>query len=141
MIVANHKIRNNTCLVRIPTNFLKKFPRSIWDRGEASALGFLVWAANIAAWCWAITSSLSLSSLASLQNVIKSFSDLRNQIKVNNTYCSGLLDMSMGLTAKPPPEPEVTVGSSPPCESDLAIKKRLMALHREAVLNDGVFSI
>ncbi len=79
MIVANLNFRNITCLVRIPTNFLKKFPRSIWARGEASALGFLVWAANMAAWCWAITSSLSLSSLASLQIVIQSFSDLRNQ--------------------------------------------------------------
>jgi hypothetical protein len=68
MIVASIKIRNFACLVRIPTNFLKKFPRSIWARGEASALGFLVWAANMAAWCWAITSSLSFSSLASLQD-------------------------------------------------------------------------
>jgi hypothetical protein len=37
--------------------------------------------------------------------------------------------MSMGLTAKPPPEPEVTAGSSPPCESDLTTKKRLLAIH------------
>jgi len=40
-------------------------------------------------------------------------------VKVKNAYCSGLLDMSMGLAAYPPPDPEVTAGSSPPCESDL----------------------
>jgi hypothetical protein len=46
--------------------------------------------------------------------------------------------MSMGLTAKPPSEPEVTAGSSPPCESDLTGKKLLIAVHRgEPVLNES----